>query len=231
MTGCHLILAHLLGDRTYRDFYRQATGWKILDNGAAEGELVAPDELIRLATDIRANEIVVPDELGDSFVTIMRARQFKEIADLHPEFRYMGVVQGRNDKERRGCLTIMQHLGYMNVYALPRVMTLHDTHARIAFAASCYADNVRPSFHCLGSGHWCEEIKALANLPMIRSADTAMPIKMGLRSQELVHDAWYDADAHTKDYFTRTPYTHERRIIDSNIRTYLDWASASLGGM
>src|SRR3954468_13696845 len=99
----HLVLAHLCQPGThysleYNKFYCQDNiGFKILDNGAAEGALVSNEELMRVAMAIQADEIIVPDQMNDCNRTLELARRFKDdvpafMAENGP--RFMGVVQG-----------------------------------------------------------------------------------------------------------------------------------------
>ncbi len=207
-------------------------GYKILDNGAAEGDLVAAEELITLAAEIGANEIIVPDVLGDELETIWKAREFKAIAEAHPEFKYIGVIQGTNYKTLSQCLMFMESMKYMSIYALPRIMCKDDQYARATFAAGHYKSHPSVKYHCLGSSYWCEETKVLANLPMVRSMDTAMPIKMGIRGQRIESDSSYNVETHDLSYFEWQSKhglilkEFQGGAIDGNIRTFLEWAQA-----
>lgn len=228
-TRYHLVLAHLLGTQKYRAFSLAASGHKILDNGCAEGSLVTGKDLIQLAGTIGAREIVVPDMTQKAISTMKMATEFRPIALAHPEFDYIGVIQGKTNAERLHVLEHFKDLAYMKVYALPRNMCEEDIHERAAFAAEAYAYDHSITFHALGSSKWCEEIKVLSSLyPIIRGNDTAMPIKMGLNQQYLVEGAHYDVVAHTKGYFESTLFVGDKRrnIIRDNVRTYLQWAQA-----
>ena len=70
-----MALAHLTGSREYRQAY--ASGYVMLDNGVVEtGESVDPVRLLDIAERIKANEVVVPDAIGDSQKTIIMAERF-----------------------------------------------------------------------------------------------------------------------------------------------------------
>jgi len=226
-TKYHLVLAHLLADKRYRAFELAVEGYKILDNGVVEGKQTTAEELIALATAIGANEIVVPDTPRNAVRTMRQAQDFEHIAKEHPEFKYMGVIQGADHVQREHVLDMMQHLGYFSIYALPRNAVV-DGLERAAFASELYGIDKSIVLHALGSSAWAEEARVLANQPNVRGMDTAMPIKMALDNQVLGEGANYRVYPHNWDYFTEDIQINDTRwsLIHGNLRTFLGWAKA-----
>src|ERR1700748_2794438 len=99
-------IAHLNYIAAYRSA-RKRGDFLILDNGAAEGETPSLADLMTAAQDYMANEVVVPDVLGDADQTRALAEDFGEFIEryhFNDLFGYMGVVQGRTIDEIYQCL-------------------------------------------------------------------------------------------------------------------------------
>ena len=117
----HLILPQLVEDKkrdAYKLFYKEAEGFKILDNGAAEGKLINSNRLMEIASYLEVNEIVVPDVLGDAIESYHMARRFGEIAKDFGWFGYMGVVQGRDRAEIVQSIHMLMDLDYVTTLSL-----------------------------------------------------------------------------------------------------------------
>lgn len=232
-TGYHLVLAHLLDDPTYLDFFRQAEGYKILDNGAAEGSLVRPRDLIAKASWVNADEVVVPDVLGNCDGTIQRARDFRVVAKEHSEFKYMGVIQGTNISECMKCLTAMTLLEYITVLALPRHLTSIHRMMRANMVEVILDMEYGARFeavHCLGSGSWTREAVVLADLPLVRGIDSAMPVVMGMHGTNIRRSPDpYVASKHKGEFFGHLVGSEsELGLIYDNCLTFLDWSAAPI---
>jgi hypothetical protein len=228
-TGCHLILAHLLGTRIYRDFALAVSGRKILDNGAAEHQLVRPEELPYLATSIGATEIIVPDAMSDGPQTMRYAKAFHRVARDHAEFDYIGVVQGATAKQRLTTLDYLMSLDYITKYAIPRNVVVQQ-YERVEFLAEVWGREPSLKFHALGSSRWCEEVKVLSNLPNVESTDTAMPIKLALEGYRLEPETVYKVRPHNGEFFESDDRS-KRELVRDNIAVFLQWAQASPGGV
>lgn len=231
-TNYHLVLAHLLHQsQEYKTFYQTVEGFKILDNGAAEGSVVSPDLLIEAAYDIGADEVVVPDVMGDFRATQQNAIAFEELAANNNKFKFVGVVQGKNAAELLACARAFAALGYFDTLAIPRhVASLHP-HERY-FLADCFRQmdelgELSIDIHCLGANSNMKEPAMLAPLRNIRGMDTSLPIYMALLGFDLRTQI---------DYYRRPPNYFslqiedpiQKELVDVNIRTYASWASASL---
>lgn len=220
----HLVLPHLLDNPVYKAFYRTVVGYKILDNGIAEG--MQGFDLFRLGYEVRANEIVVPDVIGDCNATVDLINEYKAHAINHPEFKYMGVLQGKNMSEVLKCFNAIVYSDYIKVIGIPRVLCeTIGLGFRVGIIGTLrdYQDISGFEIHCLGASTWIREVQELADIWQpegIRGIDTSLPIVMGLA----------DEDVETGPYMSRQPNFFEakatddqRKLINDNVETYLSW--------
>jgi hypothetical protein len=183
------------------DFYIQADGYKILDNGAAENRVPTFHQLMRLAKKFSVDEIVVPDVLGDANATIKMARVFASHAHKHPEFKYMGVLQGHDYPSILKCAHFYAVCDWVTCIGVPRLLcdSIHTrVRTTIVEALSEQNDWERFEWHMLGSSRWIVEPSVLASLPRIRSMDTSYPCYMSLLGKNVVEDGW---EPRPKSYF------------------------------
>lgn len=225
-TKYHLVLAHLLQDQDYLDFYREVEGYKILDNGAAEGSLVDNEELIAMAYKIKANEIIIPDSMGNYKETKILTKNFKNIAKANKRFKYTAVLQGSTMGEICQSYLDVGTTKWVDNIALPRFMQHIDHYERVWWA-STIKNNFKSSreIHCLGATSWTSEIGVLASQNCARGLDTSMPIVLGLAGIRLSESIDYVPRA--MDYFHIEASNEQKEVIHDNINTYLNWAKAS----
>lgn len=230
-TEYHLILAHLCRNPIYRDFYRTVPGYKILDNGAAEGALVDNQELIRIALDLKVDEIVVPDDLLNTEESIRLMHNFEPIATRFPQFRYMGVVQAADIAHAHKCIMAYAYKSYISVLGLPRSLSyIHRWQRALLAEAVTEGLDVGAAFdaiHCLGMHSWLREPAALCDIPLVRGMDTSTPIYMGLEGLSIIDDEYI---VRPHDYFDRKMDGNEVRVFD-NIRAILEWSAAPKRGL
>lgn len=105
----HMCLAQLvLKNNEYACFYQRMSEegkYVIMDNGAAEGEELSEDDLIKAYKMINPSEIILPDTLMDKGKTLERSIHFyeshrKEICD---KYKIMVVPQGSDYSEWLRC--------------------------------------------------------------------------------------------------------------------------------
>lgn len=222
------MLPHLAHQKRYKGFYQKRSregDYIILDNGAAEGVEFGPKHLHTIAEFLGANEIVVPDVLGDTEETLARALAFSRYA--RPEFRYMAVIQGQSVDEALKCLnafTSMPTLAYVTTIGIPRILstTVHKNF-RLTLAEFITEQHLDAAleYHALGASAFIREVILLSEYEVIRGIDTSMPIYMGLEGLDIRTDAYiprpegyFDAD---KDH----------KQVGVNIDTYVDWAGGA----
>lgn len=222
----HMILPQImLGNEAYHKFYKEvATGYKIVDNGAAEGDRCSDEDLFWAAREVDANCIVIPDEMGHAQETIELVRQFGEQGqDEEYIYDYMAVIQGKSYSDIVRCLDFYDTQPWITAIALPRLLcnTVHRD-VRISFATA-FESFIKGRFkfvHCLGASHSVEEVKELKNIPIIQGIDTSLPATLGIEGIKM-DDAPYVS--RQMDFFDRDLTTAQKTMIQYNIDTYNKW--------
>jgi hypothetical protein len=236
LTRYHLLLPHLLEQKKYSEFYleRKRNGsFLTLDNGAAEGLEYGPRHLHTLARAVEADEIVVPDTLGDYLATISKAKALVPFAE--PDFKYMAVVQGSTLDEVIRCLYFFgsaPDMMYITCIGIPRHLISINERMRVNLAEFLIRESYHHRFqiHFLGANRWVREVAALEAVVHdylapnwdsagFRSIDTSTPIYMGLQGKSIETDAWIPRPEH----FFETNYDRYETVMQ-NINTYLTWA-------
>lgn len=222
----HLVLPHLLQNEDYAEFYSEVFGHVILDNGMAEGVAFDWHNLMSAAEMLGADEIVIPDHLGDGEATIERTKAFHNIAKQHPEFKYIGVVQGRDSHEIVKCLTYMALQDWISVVALPRCLNVLGGKMRITIL-SHFADTITEGFeavHCLGMSKYMDEPLDLAECDLVRGMDTSLPFTMAI-AERLIKSGPYIG--RTETYFDHVFTSIEASYAHANVLELDDRSMAS----
>jgi len=221
LSDYHLILPQLYSNDTYRRFYDDVGGFKILDNGAAEGHRADYVELHDIGIQCGVDEIVVPDSLCDCNRTIELAREFEP--HVRSEFRYVGVAQGSTIAEILKCITYYSFTGWVTTLALPRVINNIHWSQRLSLIEPIVKEFQFDAIHCLGGSAWVREVVALQGTGHVRGMDTSMPVVLGLASKSLVDEGYVQRQPNYFDVqVERNSYVWE--LIYDNVRTYLQWA-------
>lgn len=225
LSDYHLILPHLFDNERYRRFYTDAVGFKILDNGAAEGVHTDYHELHDLGLAFGVDEVVVPDVLGDCEATIDLARRFEP--HVRGEFRYVGVAQGRTITDLVKCITYFEHCDWISTLALPRLINKMHRTQRFSLIEPIVKEFKFDAIHCLGASEWIREVVAIDSLNVVRGMDTSLPVVLGLEGVACRDDIYVPRQP---DYFDRQVDRNslQWKVIWDNVVTYLDWAGASL---
>lgn len=223
----HLILPQLIEERkrdAYKLFYKEAKGYKILDNGAAESKLMDSNRLMEIASYLEVDEIVVPDVLGDAVESYHKAREFGEIAKDFDWFNYMGVVQGRDRAEIVQSIYMLMDLDYVTVLAIPRHLCEKvSKYIRYDIINALY-DELEERFgavHFLGCSSWAKEAIILRDLPIARGIDSSLPLYMGWKEKSIRHDGYI---TRPRGYFKAVLTEEQLRIANDNIETFRMWA-------
>lgn len=180
----HLCLAQVaLRDPIYRDFYRkeaEAGSYVILDNGAAEGELVGIQEMKDLAVYLGASEIVLPDFLGNYERTLREARDALNYVKERGAFKgkIMAVPQGASLKEWILCASVML-TWHIDTIGIPKYLTsAFGVYARqVAFSWLLPSlVTLNKQVHFLGCGGDPREIGVMCRLAesVIRGVDSSL---------------------------------------------------------
>jgi len=184
----HLVLAQYVSTPGYIEFYetRRHTGdFIMVDNGAAEfGKPIGINDILSIAERVGADEIIVPDVLGDSEATIALA---KETYWRIPMMKRAVVPQGRDWASWFDCLVELVALGCQTICIAKRYERLLGGRVR---ALQILAENhmlLNHHIHLLGFDQDpIEEIRrALAFYPDIRGVDSAAPIAYAQKKIEI----------------------------------------------
>ncbi len=208
----HFILAHLLFDNTYADFYHKSNKYKILDNGCAElGKSIDTHTLIKLAREYKVNTLILPDvwmNANDTFGLSKMALDtiITEYPEEYERMNFMFVPQGKTLTEFTNCLTNfidwVEHPDQISmkkiIIGLPyltcaKIMNLHSpydrdddvTNARIYLMQKLHILRYC-DIHLLGAGfNYSQEISFMRHYYNVISADTSTPYVLALNKNEL----------------------------------------------
>jgi len=222
----HLILPHLMEEGSdYATFYKEeATGHKILDNGIAEAVDFDWKALLRLAATLQADEVVAPDVMGDRVRTVETVRQFRPLALAHPEFKYIGVIQGKSYSDLAAMLAFYEQQEWISVIALPRVLC-HSVHKDIRFNfLDAFEKQIKERFeavHCLGAASVNPKEVILLSDTMARGIDTSFPSVMGLDKRMIDIDPGVTRG---QGFFEAKPNPKQLMCIEHNLQQYVEWA-------
>jgi len=187
----HFVLAQkVLDDDKLMQWYasRSVYGdFTILDNGAAEGELVPWNKLLQVANNLRADEVVLPDVLRDGEETLkLSTRSY--VLNTIPEPKRMIVPQGRNWEEWNYCLRELLQRCQPATIGIPKwQQELPGGRLNALFQISQYEEARRCNIHMLGMALAPREEFREINVHSVRSLDTALPIALA-QQQMIVGD-------------------------------------------
>jgi hypothetical protein len=219
-------LPPLLQSAKYKQFYHNIPGYKILDNGVAEGDQYSFAELIQMMAMNNFDELVIPDVMGDCDQTIHLIRKHAQQAKENPWYNYMAVVHGSNMAEVMKCIQAAYYEPYVTTIGLPRILvdTIHRE-ARINLTHFILTQlGTDKQIHCLGSGSFMKEPLLLNEMDETpRGIDTSLPVYMGMLGKDITHDKY---EKRPDDYFTTTVDAAQRKFIGHNVDTYRAWCGA-----
>lgn len=252
--GMHLLLNHLLEDKTYFNYYRARYyhwgDYLILDNGAHEEVPSTIEDLVRKAEMVGASEIVWPDAKYDLDRTIglfeMTVHSLRNMRMLGYR-RWMLVPQGSDIMEWTYCLHYMvgrwqtlsreipQLFGKAPIIGFPMKYTDgtfsdHDVTLAFNFLNDL---NVRYPIkvHLLG---WdrspFEWVPRLVKAPFVRSVDTAKPFVLTLAGKHA--GPMTDFPRRPDNYFEATMEGDLLDLARWNVNAFLYYSGnkAVLGG-
>jgi hypothetical protein len=206
-------------------------GYTILDNGVAEGTIIDPVKLLVLGRRIAADEIVLPDVLGNAWATWQAIKYFFEDS-THGDWptnydpNYMAVVQGKSWSETTCFVQLLSEVfdRYdIKALGLPRLLLDTIGHsARLRLAEWIKREHPRFEIHFLGASPlWPSEMKHAAALGVVRGMDTSLPYYYGVRNLSL--EAW-EVVSRPPDYFNQDSlYSYTGGMVSKNVREMLEW--------
>jgi len=193
-TDMHYVLAQrVLQSDVYKDFYAKEDKFKIMDHGIYENDMMDFDDTMKIADEINADEIVLPDE-----IKIRQPLEFYAdlIESLPRNYRYMIVPQGDDPEEWRQSYLELCNLDGIDTIGIP-VWLYKDFSARATVVNYMFRKgelNLQKDHHLLGLDNYWE----LINYPpgVIRSVDTSLPFSMVMAGEK---SAWgYDPPEHKR---------------------------------
>jgi hypothetical protein len=229
-TNYQLVLPEHLSNKHYQESYMMARrngDYLIMDNGAAEGNLLSPGELRSMSLGLMVNEIVVPDVLGDMYATLTMAKQFFQFG-VDSRFKYMGVVQGQSFDECCACVEAFHaDQGNITVLGIPRhlIMTCHRQNIRSELAL--YIKRTHPQYqvHLLGtSPAYIKELKDYQeqfHVAGVRGVDTSAPFNYAYHAKSMLNGE--HAGRPTNYFDIGLPTT---QALDYNIQLLKTWVDA-----
>jgi hypothetical protein len=225
-TQYHLVLPHLLSRPKYRQHFRKAEGFKILDNGVAEGVHTHAELLFDLAEVVGADEIVVPDVMMHADATINHADRFQSHITPQREatYSFMGVCQGNSLDEILECADALHRLGYINTFGIPRCYgNAFGVAARglvYKYLWEAYGDS--HEYHFLGCTKHMNELELLKNYPEVRGIDSSLPFVLAMEGLNFQDEEYVDRQP---AYFDRHFSDGQRRHAATNVRHFIEAAS------
>lgn len=226
----HMILASV-ADRSpmYVDFYREASGTKILDNGMFE--LLAPlnnKDLLEMARDLRPDILVLPDVKDDFSSTLddieVARRVFKDLP-----CKKMAVIQGRSLPELDTMFWILQEMQGIDVIGLPKRMPVDR--AGFLNRVNMRSSDIGKPVHLLGCNamNAVAEIRTASHYPWVQGIDTTLAVKLGLSGIVLHPSKGPVTDIkRSKRYFDIADDSFQG-IISYNITVMNSWAIGATG--
>jgi hypothetical protein len=205
----------MVTDKQYYDFYANVEGFKMLDNGAAEGHWTTAEDLLYLAWNLQVDEVIAPDVYGDMPGTLRLLKGFMYVAQA---YRVMAVLHADTWKEFNTIFNEAIDLGVESV-ALPRVMTKKLGPMARVEAADFIRKYSQIPIHALGSTHRLVEAYQLSRQGIVRGIDSSAPVVLGLQGRDL--DEEYSMKRQD-DFFSR----EETPTALKNLDLFRWWCNA-----
>ncbi|MFY7070261.1 hypothetical protein ACOQFV_30760 [Nocardiopsis changdeensis] len=188
----HVAAQRVLNDPSYRAFFQceaERGASIIVDNGVFDlGRALPAEDLVRAARAVHAEEIILPDVMGDGPATIKASDEAAaRIQDLSDEFRLCAVVHAADDEQWLRCYDHFASCDYAGAIALPasRRPAPPDRLSATRTAATAYLKkhglvNHRLVYRLLGLGRTGHlELVEQREHDWIASVDGAAPVLLG----------------------------------------------------
>ncbi len=201
------------------DFYR----WRssrgdhiIVDNGAPEGEPISFDDLMHVATLVRATEIVLPDVLRDAETTLRLSTEPGVLRCVPPRQRFV-VPQGKTWEEWYYCLNELVKRCAPATIGVPK-WTSELPNGRLMALQLIYGGEFhrRCNVHLLGMARPLRQEIDELNYDFVRSIDTALPIAMAQCGLRVENDERASIDWNA---------TYDSRLAEHNIEFATNYAA------
>ena len=205
------VLAQCLEDPAYKAYVRHSDKMKILDNGANEGEAVGAYKLIRLAEEIGADTVIIPDKQFDSSTTLQMFNLFIDTIPPRKKdvFKYMAVPQGKTIDEMLSCYNYMIHRPYATVNTIGMQFKFLRQNG-MKYADYIVEAHDQVNLHFLG---FAGAAQFSSKYKSVETMDTSVPLNFAFAKQPMSYvvpfpkgiDVWKD----TVDVELALKYMHE----------------------
>jgi hypothetical protein len=203
------------------------------------------DDLIDAAETVKADCIVIPDEMGDGAETRNKARAFiKDWEEMFPSINgitnapctLMGVIHGDNITDCLATYDLYLDEGARSIghVAVPRVITeMQGSRMPVLCALADYSLRVQKKgrLHLLGFSDDLLDDVACARLPFVSGIDSAVPIRAGMNKVRLdLNPPIPQYIGPRGDFWNRTlqPRTVEFDIVECNLTDFRTWIGDEL---
>ncbi len=222
-----MYLAHtLIGKPDLQQAIAQKDSFKILDNGAYElDESIKLMDILDIAQNIGADEIILPDHMFDCDKTIQATLNALETIIAAYEkipFKLMAVIQGKTPEDYDYCLQVFKKIKEISTIGIPKKF-LRESNPGIsrrvcALERAGYAKWIKEheipdkDIHLLGLSWHLMELQYCKNA--VRSCDTNL-VAEATKTDTSIFEGWHKAGC------TSEKYSLERAFTPSEIRRFV----------
>lgn len=186
--GYHMCLANVaVKSEKYKEFYRRMAKdrFVLMDNGAAEGDQLHVDDLIKCYQDVQPSEVVLPDTLLNGKETIQKSKDaLKMICSFYDgavPFTFMAVPQGATLYEWKECAREMVQWPEVKTIGISKFLQMETGDRYVRELAAAILNDLFKQYnrydmevHLLG----CSESPAVIDtirrrFPFVRGCDSA----------------------------------------------------------
>jgi hypothetical protein len=145
--------------------------YTIVDNGVFEGYDPDPDTVYYYARAFGAQEMILPDVMGDRKRTVKQTRNWLKNAPSATDINFVPVIQGSDLTDALECFELFRRVWPFMTYAIPKVL---GSVTRLAVARVILSQGF--DVHYLGwSNDWSLSEIRVAREAGVRSMDTSAP--------------------------------------------------------
>ena len=188
------VLAHrVIQSSKYRSHYPREDTYKILDNGAYERDRMDMYDILDMANEMSADEVILPDIIMQRL-----PRLFYQdlIPSLPKNYNYMVVPQGNDPLEYREAYNELKDLDGIHSLGIP-IWLDKEFGSRLSVTMHMFRKgelNLALDHHLLGLDNYWELMCYPPGL--IRSVDTSMPFSMAYSKESST--MYYDPPEHQR---------------------------------
>jgi len=229
----HLLLPHLVPLARYRDYYRNDVGYKIMDNGVAEGRATTFTQQLFMAKAMGCKEVVLPDVMGDMDKTLSAvARAFPMAFVERNNYQFMFVVQGRTILECVNCgeRALNTFPGIINSFGIPRHILRVTADARVRLVHLLKNMSPKRPIHLLGTHpHLPGELLRFGQFFCelgVRGVDTSMAWNAACQNIHLPHKGPIERQP-MEEFAEAIPVEQQLKLLLQNMEVMNSWVRST----